>query len=106
VQTAGAGLQVESTVRAYLDSPGQGLAEGTHELYRKQSVPVDLASVCGELRKQVADLIAFDDPQPAAGFLRGSDPLISRSAPVDLIGPGQATLTRYIPPAWPRPGPG
>jgi hypothetical protein len=50
VRTAGAGLQVESIVQACLDVPGHGLAEGTHDLYRKQSVPVDLAAVCGEIR--------------------------------------------------------
>jgi hypothetical protein len=70
VQTAGARLQVESTVQAYLDSPREGIAEGIHELYRKQSVPMDLASVCGEIHGHVSDLIALDDPLPAVGFAR------------------------------------
>ena len=73
VQTAGAGLQVESTVQAYLDLPGEGIAEGIHELYRKQSVPMDLASVCGEIQGHVSDLIALEDPLPAVGFARSYD---------------------------------
>jgi hypothetical protein len=68
VQTAGAGLQVESIVQACLDSPGEGLAEGIHELYRKQSVALDLASVCGEIQGHAAALIALNDPLPAVGF--------------------------------------
>ncbi|MEU4218899.1 hypothetical protein [Actinoplanes sp. NPDC026623] len=70
VQTAGAGLRVESTVQAYLDSPGEGIAEGIHELYRKRSLPMDLASVCSEIQGHVSDLIALDDPLPAMGFAR------------------------------------
>lgn len=89
VRTAGAGLQVESIVQACLDVPGHGLAEGTHDLYRKQSVPVDLAAVCGEIRKHVADLIAFDDPQPAAILLLRSGPPAS-GPPADTAVPSMS----------------
>ena len=50
VQTAGAGLQVESAVLAYLDLPGEGIAEGFHELYRNQSLSMDLTSACHEIQ--------------------------------------------------------